>query len=362
MTDLYAKRLMLKNFRNYKSLDMELSPHINIFRGKNAQGKTNLLEAIYYCATGRSHRTSFDRECILYKEDEALIKLWYERYREDQIEIHLRKNGRKSIAVNGMAARKINELFGCFPVVVFSPEDLSLIKSGPSRRRRFMDMEICQVDPVYLFNLQQYCRILRQRNQLLKDIYRSPGKKDELQDWDRQLAHYGIQLVRRREQFIETIRPMTQTLHISISHGTEELSISYESGKADGEEEFYNRLQKDVSRDILQGNTSFGPHHDDILLEINGTDVRVYGSQGQQRTAALSLKLAEFEMMKKEIGYAPVLLLDDVMSELDGDRQLHLLKYIEENQTILTCTGIEDSIRQLPAGRVFEIEKGNVKK
>lgn len=357
---MYAKRLMLKNFRNYSALDMELSPHINIFRGKNAQGKTNLLEAIYYCATGRSHRTSFDRECIKNEEEEAMIKLRYERYKEDVIELHLRKNGRKSIAVNGMPARKIDELFGCFHVVVFSPEDLSLIKSGPSRRRRFMDMEICQVDPVYLHNLQQYCRVLRQRNQLLKDVGKDSKKQEQIQDWDRQLSYYGVRLVRRREQFIDTIHPFTKDLHENISHGTETITLAYDSGKITEEEKYFQRLQRDLQRDLRQGNTSFGPHHDDIVICINGEDVRSYGSQGQQRTAALALKLAEFEIMKREIGYAPVLLLDDVMSELDEDRQIHLLKYIEENQTILTCTGIEDSIRRLPTGKIFEIEKGRV--
>ena len=357
---MYAKRLMLKNFRNYKTLDMELSSHINIFRGKNAQGKTNLLEAIYYCATGRSYRTALHRDCIRTDAEEAMIKLWYQRYREDRIEIHLRKNGRKSIAVNGITAQKIDELFGQFHVVVFSPEDLSLIKNGPSQRRRFMDMEICQVDPIYLHNLQQYCRVLKQRNQLLKDAFRDPGKRAQIQDWDRQLAYYGLRLKQRRQLFTDTIRPYTALLHKSISQGTEDLAIGYETGQANTEDEYFDQLQKDLSRDIRQGNTAFGPHHDDLSLVINGADVRSYGSQGQQRTAALALKLAELEIMKKETGEAPVLLLDDVMSELDGDRQEHLLRYIEENQTLLTCTGIEDSLRGLPAGKIFEIEKGTV--
>ena len=174
---MYVKRLMLKNFRCYEELDVELSPHINIIHGKNAQGKTNLLEAVYYCATGRSHRTSYDKECIRYDQSEAMIKIWYEKYKEEQLEIHIRKNGRKSIAVNGYPARRINELFGCFQVVLFSPEDLSLIKSGPAKRRKFMDMEICQVDPVYLYQLQQYSKVLRQRNQLLKEIAKKAADK-----------------------------------------------------------------------------------------------------------------------------------------------------------------------------------------
>jgi DNA replication and repair protein RecF len=358
---VYAKRLKVKNFRNYSALDIEFSPHINIIQGKNAQGKTNLLEAIYFCATGRSHRTSFDRECIKQDEEEAMIQLRYQRYKEDVIELHLRKNGRKSIAVNAVPAKKIDELFGCFHVVVFSPEDLSLIKNGPSRRRRFMDMEICQVDTVYVHHLQQYCRVLRQRNQLLKDAYKDPKKQEQIQDWDRQLAYYGVRLIRRREEFMKRMTPITQKLHRNISHGTEQITLDYENGGIIEEEAYVRRLQRDLPRDLRFGNTSFGPHHDDIGIRINGDDIRSYGSQGQQRTAALSLKLAEVEMMKQEIGYAPVLLLDDVMSELDEERQLHLLSYMEENQTIVTCTGIEDSIRKLPSGRIFEVEQGQVR-
>lgn len=358
---MYVKRLMLKNFRCYEDLDVELSPHINIVYGKNAQGKTNLLEAVYYCATGRSHRTSYDKECIRYDQDEAMIKIWYEKYKEDQIEIHLRKNGRKSVAINGYPARKIGELFGCFHVVAFSPEDLSLIKSGPARRRKFMDMEICQVDPVYLHDLQQYCKVLRQRNQLLKELIKNPAKKETIFAWDAQLTHYGVKVMQRRAAFVKDLQGYTSQIHGSITHGEENLKISYENRAAIDENDFQRQLEKDLPRDIRYGTTSAGPHHDDLALFVDGTDVRVYGSQGQQRTAALSLKLAELEMMKEEIGHSPVLLLDDVMSELDRERQMHLAHYIRENQTIITCTGIEDSIRRLPVGKMFEVQKGKIR-
>lgn len=357
---MYVKRLRLKNFRCYEDLDVELSPNINIIYGKNAQGKTNLLEAVYYCATGRSHRTSFDKECIRYDQDEAMIKIWYEKYKEDQIEIHLRKNGRKSVAINGYPAKKINELFGCFHVVVFSPEDLSLIKSGPAKRRKFMDMEICQVDPVYLHDLQQYCKVLKQRNQLLKEISRAPGKKETIFAWDLQLVHYGVKVMRRRAEFVSRLQKHTSVIHNSITHGEESLKILYENAVSMDESVFQRQLEKDFVRDQRYGSTAAGPHHDDLALFIDGSDVRVYGSQGQQRTTALSMKLAELEMMKEEIGHSPVLLLDDVMSELDQDRQLHLARYIQENQTIITCTGIEDSIRRLPAGKMYQIQKGRI--
>ena len=290
-----------------------------------------------------------------------MIKIWFEKYKEEQIEIHLRKNGRKSIALNGYAARKINELFGCFQVVAFSPEDLSLIKSGPARRRKFMDMEICQVDPVYLHDLQQYCKVLRQRNQLLKEISRFPVKKETIFAWDEQLVHYGLKVMQRRAHFVERLQGHTGRIHASITHGEEALKILYENAVPIDREAFQRQLEKDLTRDVRYGSTTAGPHHDDLALYIDGADVRVYGSQGQQRTTALSLKLAELEMMKEEIGHSPVLLLDDVMSELDQDRQLHLARYIQENQTILTCTGIEDSIRRLPAGKMFEVQKGKIR-
>lgn len=357
---MYVKRLMVKNFRCYEDLDVELSPNINIVYGKNAQGKTNLLEAVYYCATGRSHRTSYDKECIRYDQSEAMIKIWYEKYKQDQIEIHLRKNGRKSVAINGYPAQKINELFGCFHVVVFSPEDLSLIKNGPARRRKFMDMEICQVDPIYLHDLQQYCKVLRQRNQLLKEIAKNPSKKETIFAWDTQLAQYGIKVMKRRAQFVSQLETFTGQIHASITHGEEKLKILYENAVPMDVNMFQRMLEKDLARDIRYGTTASGPHHDDLALYVDKADVRVYGSQGQQRTTALSMKLAELEMMKEEIGHSPVLLLDDVMSELDKDRQLHLAKYIQENQTIITCTGIEDSIRHLPAGKMFEVQKGKI--
>lgn len=352
--------LKIENFRNYDRAYCSFSPDVNVITGANAQGKTNLLEAVYYCATGRSHRTSFDKECIRYDQDEAMIKIWYEKYKEDQIEIHLRKNGRKSVAINGYPAKKINELFGCFHVVVFSPEDLSLIKSGPAKRRKFMDMEICQVDPVYLHDLQQYCKVLKQRNQLLKEISRVPEKKETIFAWDLQLVHYGVKVMRRRAEFVSRLQKHTSVIHNSITHGEESLKILYENAVSMDENVFQRQLEKDFVRDQRYGSTAAGPHHDDLALFIDGSDVRVYGSQGQQRTTALSMKLAELEMMKEEIGHSPVLLLDDVMSELDQDRQLHLARYIQENQTIITCTGIEDSIRRLPAGKMYQIQKGRI--
>lgn len=360
---MHVDKLLLKNYRNFEQLDLDLTPHVNIFYGQNAQGKTNLLESIYFCATGRSHRTSYDRECITHDQNEAYIKIIYTRHKQDTVEIHLRKNGRKSIAVNNYPVKRIDDLFGCFTVVIFSPEDLSLIKNGPQKRRRFMDMEICQVDPVYLHDLQKYHKVLRQRNQLLKTL--NPVQfsyEEQLLPWDMQLVDYGVKVIKKREAFIEKLSQHTAHIHDRISNGTEVLELAYEKDTGDNAEEFLQVLKKQASKDIRYGSTASGPHKDDIAMAIDGQDVRVYGSQGQQRTTALSMKLAELELMEAEIGTPPVLLLDDVMSELDRERQLHMIQYIERCQTILTCTGVEDSIRNLPAGGMFEVSKGHVQK
>ena len=360
---MQADQLFLKNFRNISSLDLMMDPHVNIFYGQNAQGKTNLLEAVYFCATGRSHRTSFDKECIQYDQDEAFIKLLYTRRKQDVIEIHLRRNGRKGAAYNKAPVRRIEDLFGCLSVVMFSPEDLSLIKNGPAGRRRFMDLEICQTDPVYLHTLKDYHKVLKQRNQLLKNL--DPyhfSYEESLLIWDQQLAENGVKLIRLRDRFIEKLSERTALIHEKISYGTEQLSLQYEKNIGPDLDAFLGKLKETSMRDILIGSTQTGPHRDDIGMTIQDRDVRVYGSQGQQRTTALSMKLAEMEMMEEEIGTPPILLLDDVMSELDQDRQLHMIQYIERCQTLITCTGVEDSIRNLPVGVRFQVEAGNVKR
>lgn len=356
---MFVKSIFLQYFRNYEKMELQLSPEVNILKGDNAQGKTNLLEALSFCATGRSHKGANEKECIRYGEEEAIIRLVYERYREEKIEMSFRKDGSKTILVNGAQVGRIADLFGNFHVVVFSPEDLSLVKDGPANRRRFMDMELCQVDPVYLHNLQHYYHVRKQRDQLLKDAYNNPTLCDVMPDWDRQLAIYGVRVCNRRRDFIASIQPFAEQLHSGLSKGREQLKLSYEGPELD-EDGFAERLERDLAKDLRSGYTNFGPHRDDIDIEINGEDVRTYGSQGQQRTAALSMKLSEFELMKKELGFAPVLLLDDVMSELDGSRQAKLLEYIRENQTLITGTGIEDSLRGLPAGKIFEVKAGTV--
>ena len=364
---MQADHIRLKYFRNISQLELDFDPHVNIFYGQNAQGKTNLLESVFFCATGRSHRTSYDKECIMHDQEEAFIHLDFTRSRQDQIEIHLKRSGRKQAAVNRTPIRKIEDLFGSLQVVMFSPEDLSLIKNGPAERRRFMDLEICQTDPVYLHTLKSYHKVLRQRNQLLKDLdaYHY-GYEEQLLPWDQQLAGFGVRLIRMREGFIDRLSEHTAHIHESLSHGTEALTLAYEKNIPADEEQFLEQLKSTAQRDIILGSTRTGPHRDDIAMSITSAgstqDVRVFGSQGQQRTTALSLKLAELELMEEEIGTPPILLLDDVMSELDQERQLHMIHYIERGQTLIACTGVEDSIRRLPVGARFKVENGNVRK
>ena len=363
---MQADHIRLKYFRNIESLELDFDPHVNIFYGQNAQGKTNLLEAVFFCATGRSHRTSYDKECIMHDRDEALIHLDLTRKRQDQIEIHLRRAGRKQAALNKTPVRKIEDLFGSLQVVMFSPEDLSLIKNGPAERRRFMDLEICQTDPVYLHTLKSYHKVLRQRNQLLKnlDAYRY-SYDDQLLPWDQQLVDFGLRLIRLREEFIRKLSEHTAHVHESLSHGTEALSLIYEKNMEADEDQFFSKLRSTAQRDILLGSTHTGPHRDDIAMRITAAgstqDVRVYGSQGQQRTTALSMKLAELELMEEEIGTPPILLLDDVMSELDSSRQNDLIRSMQEIQTIITCTGLEDLIRhRMNIDHMFYVENGYI--
>lgn len=357
---MFIESLKLQNYRNYESLDLKLADGTNVLYGDNAQGKTNILEAIYLCALGRSHRGTKDRELIQFDRDEAHVRLGA---RKDgvpvRIDIHLKKGRGKGVAVNGMPLRRMSDLFGELHVVFFSPEDLSIVKNGPSERRKFLDMELCQLDPVYTYHLANYTKVVVQRNHLLKDLEEKPELMDTLDVWDSQLVRYGSEVIRRRREFTSQIAEIVGRTHAGISGGEESLRVSYEPNVT--EEEFAEKLRRMRPRDLGARATLSGPHHDDLKFEIGGIDVRRFGSQGQQRTAALSLKLAEIELVKMRTGDSPVLLLDDVLSELDTKRQVHLLAEIRNVQTIVTCTGLDDFIlKNLHIDRRFLVRAGNV--
>ena len=339
---------------------MSFDSGVNILYGDNAQGKTNVLEAIYVSAMTKSHKGAKDREIINFDKDEAHIRTYL--LKEDleyKVDMHLRNNKSKGIAINGQKIKKAAELVGLLNVVFFSPEDLSIIKSGPAERRRFIDMELRQLDKFYLYNLNKYNKIVNQRNKLLKDFYNNSDLYETIVIWDSQLLSYGKQIIERRSQFISQLNEIIFDIHKKLSGDKEELVIVYEPEvEAD---QFEKKLEANRDRDIRLKMTSVGPHRDDFSFFINGIDIRKYGSQGQQRTAALSLKLAEIEIVKRVVKDNPVLLLDDVLSELDSSRQNHLLNSIGDIQTIITCTGLDDFINnRFEINKIFKVTNGIV--
>ena len=357
---MIIKSIELANYRNYENLQLSFDKGVNILYGDNAQGKTNILEAIYVSATTKSHKGSKDKEIIKFDEEESHIRSMIERHDlEYRVDMHLRKYKSKGIAINGQKIKKASELIGLLNVVFFSPEDLSIIKDGPSERRRFIDMELCQLDKSYLYNLNQYNKILNNRNKLLKDIIFNPALKDTLDIWDEQLVQFGTQIIKRRAFFIEELNGIIYDIHRKLSGGREELFIAYEPDI--DAEIFAAKVRINRERDLKLSQTTSGPHKDDCIFKIGVCDIRKYGSQGQQRTAALSLKLSEIELVKRVTKDTPVLLLDDVLSELDSNRQNHLLNSIGDIQTIITCTGLDDFINnRFEINKIFKVTAGTV--
>lgn len=342
---MYVKNLRLINFRNYGSLNIKLNKGVNLFIGKNAQGKTNLLESIYYCATGKSFKTSSDKDIINFKKDVSYIgALLKSQNKEKLIEIKLDRNKPKIIRINKVELEKHKKLHSGLNVVVFSPEDLRLIKDGPFVRRNFLDTEISQIKPIYGYNINRYNKILFQRNNLLK----SKKNNEHLLDiFDIQLANIGTKIIMERNRFIKELSQESNIIHKKLTNNIENLVLNYITNVTDTknienliEKEFIDRLKRNRKRDLFKGTTGIGPHRDDIKISINDFDTRSFASQGQQRTAVLSIKLAEVEIIKKEKGEFPILLLDDVLSELDEERRKYLISNFNNLQTIVTSTDV----------------------
>ncbi len=354
------KSLKLKNYRNYDLLKLDFDDAANIFYGDNAQGKTNILEAVYLSGTTKSHRGTKDRDLIQFGNEESHIEAVVEKKGiEYQLDMHLKKNSPKGIAVNKIPLRKASELFGIINFVFFSPEDLNIIKDGPSERRRFIDMELSQLDRVYLSDLYNYNRIVNQRNHLLKDMGNSGKIADTLDIWDLQLVQYGNKIIERRKEFIKQVNEIISFIHKKLTGSREDIQVIYEP--SNGSHALEQALIKNRDRDLRIKSTSVGPHRDDICLLAGDLDIRRFGSQGQQRTAALSLKLSEIELVKQAINDTPVLLLDDVLSELDKHRQNYLLDSINDIQTLITCTGVEDFVNhRFSINKVFHVQGGQV--
>ncbi len=358
---MIIKSLELQDFRNYESLKLEFDGGTNIFYGDNAQGKTNILEAIFMLATTKSHKGAKDQDMIRFEKEEAHIRSFL--FKEEitrQIDLHLRKGKSKGIAIDSQRVKKAADLLGLLHVVFFSPEDLSIIKNSPAERRRFIDMELCQLDSFYLYNLSHYNQILNQRNKLLKEMAKTPELSETLSIWDSQLASYGSKVIERREAFIKQLSEIIKEKHRTLSGEREDLELIYEKNvDVDNLEE---KIRENRQKDIYLKQTTTGPHRDDMTFLVNGIDIRKFGSQGQQRTAALSLKLSEIEIVKKSIHDTPVLLLDDVLSELDSNRQNYLLSEIKDIQTLITCTGLDEFVKnRFEINKVFKVTNGSVK-
>lgn len=359
---MYIKRLQMLNYRNYKSLNITLGKNVNVFMGDNAQGKTNILEAIYYCAFAKSHRTSKDRELINWNSDSAYVSLLVGKDRLDKnIDINILKDGKKAIKINKIKVSKIGELFGNFNVVMFSPEDLKIIKDSPGVRRKFIDMELCQLNSKYYYNLVQYNKVLNERNVVLKN-----RKLDSeiLDIYDIQLANFGYHIIIERIKYINKLNFYGKDIHKDISSGKENVEFKYISTIKDLEDienSFYELLRRNRKKDIEKGTTSIGPHRDDFIVLINDVDTKSFGSQGQQRSAVLTIKFSSLKIIKEMTSEYPVLLLDDVLSELDFNRKRYILSTIGEIQTIITCTGIEDLTNYLDnSSRVFKVKEGEI--
>lgn len=357
---MYFKSVKLHNFRNYKNLYLEFDPKLNIIFGENAQGKTNLIESLFIMGLGKSFRTNKDQDMIAFGEEfSKAVSVVCDEDRETEIEILYQKEG-KVLKLDGVKLQRSADLLENVYIVVFSPDDLKIVKEGPDNRRRFLDRELCQIKPVYYSDLGNYKKVLKQRNYLLKS-HSSDEKLFEV--FDEALADYGLRIAKERIAFTERLCEISKRIHMDISGGKENLDLCYESeiGKNFTKEEYKEKLKKTFEADVYKGYTSFGPHKDDICIKINETDIRSYGSQGQQRTAALSLKLAEIDLIKQETGKDAVLLLDDVLSELDPGRQSYLIRAMKDVQVFITTASLDEKIREmLPDGKAFLVDKATV--
>lgn len=363
---MYLKEMQLKNFRNYETECVAFHPKVNIITGNNAQGKTNLLEAIYIMSLGKSFRTNKDSEMIGFDKESCCAKSKTIK-KDEEVEIEIRYAAKeKQIKINGIKIHKNIDLLEHVYTVIFSPEDLKIIKEEPEKRRKFMNRELCQLKPIYYKNLSRYKKILKHRNVLLK---MGEVNENELAVWNEELAEYGSKIILERKAFIEKLDRISCKLHEKITNGKEHLEVFYESNlfiECDLKKQkktFVNQLEKNLKNDLFRRNTGIGPHKDDLKICIDGIDIRRFGSQGQQRTAALSLKLAEINLIQEETDEDAILLLDDVLSELDGERQSFLLNRLKDIQIFITTTEIGETLsKNMPESYVFTVKNGIVRR
>lgn len=356
---MFVKKLKLEGFRNYENETFTFSPGTNIIYGNNAQGKTNALEAVYLFSIGKSFRTQQDRELIRFHEEQTKISVLFENnIRENEIELVLRRDRKKQIKINGVPIQKMGELIGLFTVVLFSPDELNLTKGSPHARRRFLDIAVSQMRPKYYHILRRYNKVLEQRNNLIKKLKfaQDDSLKETMAVWNEKLSDYGMTVITYRKKFVESLQAFSKKIHHEISG--ENFEIRYKTS-FETKEQFLKKLNDSLYKEIEQGFTLYGPHRDDLDIETDGKDIKTYGSQGQHRSAVLALKLAQADMIYEDTGEYPVLLLDDIMSELDGDRRAYLAAKIKNKQVIITCTDIDD-LPENDTSKSLKIHNGRI--
>ena len=354
---MYIEKIKLNNFRNYEQLELDLNKDINIIYGNNAQGKTNIIEAIFLSSFGKSFRTSKEKEMIRFNEQSCLVEIFYQKKdRDGKVKIEI--GNKKQISLNGIKLKKLSELLGNINIVIFTPDDINILKDGPASRRRFLDMMIGQLRPNYVYNLNMYLKTIEQRNNYLRQIREENKPEEMLEIWDENLAEYGEKIYIYRNEFINKILNKINNIHKNITDAKEEIRIEYLSN-CDNKENYLKLLKERRKLDIIKGYTTKGIHRDDFVIYINDKEVSTYGSQGQNRTAVLSLKLSELQVVYDEIGEYPILLLDDFMSELDEVRRKNFLNNIKNTQVILTGTDkielsdVEYSIFNIKEGKII---------
>ena len=353
---MIIKNIKLKNFRNYDELNLNLDKGINIFHGDNAQGKTNIIEAIFMSAIGKSFRTNKDSELIKFGECCAQICVEFvDSDREGNIKIEI--NDKKRVKFNDVPLKKLSEILGKVYVVLFTPDDIGILKGSPAGRRKFLNIMISQLRPLYMFALSEYAKTMNQRNMYLKQIKFENKPEDMLDIWDTKLAELGMRVYLYRKEFIEKISDKIHDIHSNITNNNEKIDIFY-NFECSSKEEYFEKLRKSRKSDIQKCSTNFGVHRDDFFIKINDKLIGAYGSQGQHRTAILSLKISELQIIHDEMGEYPVLLLDDFMSELDKDRRKNLLENIYNNQIIITCT--DKSFFSEIDANLYNVSKGKI--
>lgn len=348
---MIVKNLKIKNYRNFKEAEIKLDNSLNIFIGDNGQGKTNLMESIYLTSIGRTFRLNSENELINFHENNSIIEVNLEKNNYNmKIELRLEKNKKKQVLINGVKLDKTSEMIGILNNVIFTPDDMKIIKGSPIERRKFVNIDISQIKPKYKYLLNKYKRICTERNIILKNYYTKSQNKDIINIWNDYLVNIGTEIIFYRHDYIEKLKKYAMNIYADISGNKESFELIYlcnagninNMDKDEFIKNFYDKINKNINNEIQHGTTMYGPHKDDIIIKINDKECKYFGSQGQQRSAILSLKLAEIEIIKEEIGEYPILLLDDVLSELDNKRKGFLINYIQGIQTFITTTDDHD--------------------